>query len=359
MTKLASTTDLPNLSNDETETETLILKSPVISYGADYTIDTLAQYVNGDEITIQPNFQRNFVWDIRKASKLIESFLLGYPVPNILLGRPQNDDKMEVIDGQQRIRTVTDFIKGTFNNEVVFRLSKDIAPQYADKTFTELEEPDQRRFRNAVLKAIVLVYQDSDPDLKYTVFQRINTGSVVLNQQEIRNCIYGGTLNDLLDSLNLNLTWRSYFSKKPDKRMRDEESILRFYAAYFGSDNYEQPMTSFLNQFMYKYKDIDSGTVDEWRNLFITTIKMISESYSEVNPFTVFDKSRQFNRAIFESVMYAVAKLLTEGKEDFSDFESKHKKLIANTDYIDSVSTGTSAERKYRQRLKIAYETLK
>jgi uncharacterized protein with ParB-like and HNH nuclease domain len=350
--------DEASLSKDDVETESLSLKSPVISYGADYTIESLAQYVKNDEIAIQPSFQRNFVWDIKKASKLIESFLLGYPVPNILLGRPQNDDRMEVIDGQQRIRSVTDFLKGTFNGEAVFRLTGDIAEQYSNKTYTELDEPDQRRLRNAIMKAIVLVYQENDPDLKYAVFQRINTGSIVLNQQEIRNCIYGGALNNLLSELNQNTVWRSYFSKKRDKRMRDEETILRFFAAYFHGEHYTKPMTSFLNKFMHENRMISHSTVDEWRGIFDRTIHTIAESYSGDNPFSLYDK-KQFNRAISEAIMTGVAKLISEGKTDFSDFDEKHQLLIKNEDFIDSVSTGTSAERKYALRLELAHDLLK
>lgn len=348
-----------NLAADDIEKESIALKAPVISYGADYTIDSLSQYVKNQDIVIQPSFQRNFVWDIKKASKLIESFLLGYPVPNILLGRPQNDDRMEVIDGQQRIRTVTDYLSGTFNGETVFRLTGEIVGQFANKTFSELDESDQRRLRNAVMKAIVLVYQDSDPDLKYTVFQRINAGSVILNQQEIRNCIYGGSLNDLLGDLNTSATWRSFFSKKADKRMRDEETILRFFAAYFNRSNYEQPMTSFLNKFMSSSRFLDETAIRDWRRLFDDTLTIIAANYSGKNPFSLNEASKQFNRAVFEAIMTAVATLEYEGKSNFDDFSKKHKLLISNPEFVDSVSTGTSAEKKYSKRISLAYETLK
>ncbi len=192
---------------EDYEDESLALKGPIISYGADYTLDSIKQYVDNKQIIVQPSFQRKFVWDIKKASKLIESFILGYPVPNILLGRDPETEKMEVIDGQQRILSICDFFKGKFRDEKIFKLTGDknnegIDKKYINKTFDNLDETVQNKLRNSVLKAIILVYPKDDPNIKYTAFQRINTGSVVLNQQEIRNCIYGGPLNDLLFKIN-------------------------------------------------------------------------------------------------------------------------------------------------------------
>ena len=345
------------ISKDDTESETLAPRGPAISYGADYTLDTLAQYVKNKDIEVQPGFQRKEVWDKNKASKLIESFLFGYPVPNILLGRPQNGDKMEVIDGQQRILAISGFLRGTFKDSV-FRLIGDIAPQYYNKSFDELDEADQRRLKNSVLKATILVYQDEEPDLKFSVFQRINTGSVVLTQQEIRNCIYGGSLNDLLHSLNMETLWRDFLSKKPDSRMRDEEAILRFFAAYFNRQKYEKPMTKFLNDFMRSNKNIDEGKAEAWRDLFLDALRIIKDNYTGKNPFTVTADNKQLNRAAFEAIMVAVATLARNGKDDFSDFNSKHSSLAADPEFRETVSTGTADTKKYAQRFELALSQL-
>src|SRR5580765_4997297 len=315
-------TDSTTITQDDTEEEALTPRNAAISYGADYTLETIAQYVKNRDIDVQPGFQRKEVWDKVKASKLIESFLFGYPVPNVLLGRPQNGDRMEVIDGQQRIMAISSFLKGTFK-DVVFRLVGDIAPQYLNKSFDDLDEADQRRLRNSVLKATILVYQDSDPDLKFSVFQRINTGSIVLNQQEIRNCIYGGNFNNLLHALNTEPLWRSFLSKKPDSRMKDEEAILRFFAAFFNYENYEKPMTRFLNNFMRENQDINESTMASWRSVFLGALNVIRDNFSGNNPFTVTD-NRQLNRAAFEAITVAVAFLVKQGKKDFSDFNEKH-----------------------------------
>jgi hypothetical protein len=344
---------------EDSDAEQLLITKPLISYGADYTLDSITQYVGNGTIEIQPDFQRRHVWDIKRASKLIESFLLGYPVPNILLGRDQNEDIMEVIDGQQRVRAVSGFISGEFDDNTIFRLSGEIVPQFANKTFKDLDDTTQRRFKNAVLKTIVLVYEDADPNLKFSVFQRINTGSVVLTPQEIRNCIYIGKFNTLLHELNSSPAWRSFFSTNPDKRMRDEETILRFFAALYGRDKYSAPMTAFLNDFMAEHQHIGDEKAVAWKKAFFDALEIIRSNYSDGNPFTATDSQKQFNRAIFESVAVAIARLANEGKADFSDFGLKHAKLLRNLQFKDSVTTGTSAEKKYAARLDIAYKTLK
>lgn len=345
-------------TGEESDKEALILKGPLISYGADYTLDSIRQYVNeSKQIIVQPSFQRKFVWDIKKASKLIESFILGYPVPNILLGRDPETEIMEVIDGQQRILSICDFFKGRFRDERIFKLTGEIEEKFIGKTFDDLDESIQKKLRNAILKAIILVYPKDDPNIKFTAFQRINTGSVVLNQQEIRNCIYGGALNDLLFKLNEeNKEWRNILSPKPDKRMKDVETILRFFAAYFNGDKYEKPITAFLNKFMYENKDISIESVEEWQKLFTDTLSVILKNIGSVFPKST--KSKTFNRAVFESVMTAVARLKKENKLEQKTLKSKYTKLIEDSTYLDSITSQTSDKKNYQNRIRIALKIL-
>lgn len=357
-------TNIESFTKDDIDQESISPKGPAISYGADYTLDTLTQYVKNEDILIQPGFQRKEVWDKNKSSKLIESFILGYPVPNILLGRPQNGDIMEVIDGQQRIVAISSYLTGAFTRGplkgTIFKLTGDIAPQYLNKTFEELDDVDQRRLRNSVLKATILVYTDKEPDLKFSVFQRINTGSVTLTQQEIRNCIFGGSFNELLHDLNNNGDWRSLLSKNPDSRMRDEETILRFFASFHNRTRYQKPMTKFLNDFMDKHRNLDDATIESWRKLFTETISIIMNNFlNKGNPFSSALGSKQLNRAVFEAIMVAVAELKSEGKREFSDFTQKHALLLKDKKFQDSVSTGTSSDKKFAQRFKSAMHFLK
>ena len=346
------------LTPEDSDDESLSLKDPIISYGADYTLDTIRQYIRGEQIKVQPSFQRKFVWDMKKGSKLIESFLLGYPVPNILLGRPQDTELMEVIDGQQRLLTIDYFFSGNFKNESVFKLvGDDIDPQFRNKTFNDLGDVLQRKLKNAVLKSVVLVYPPKDSNLKFTVFQRINTGSVVLNQQEIRNCIFGGPFNEMLIDLNnSDKTWRAQYSKNPDKRMRDMETILRFFAGYSSWKSYDKPMTGFLNKFMEDHQNDSKEDLDKLKELFSKTIRTVAENIS--HPFAPTGKARVMNRAMFESVMVSVARLEEEGKLDKASLGKKHKELLSDKEYIENVTIYTSDKKRYLSRMETAYKTL-
>lgn len=347
-----------NFVNEEEDTRDLPLREPIISYGADYTLDSIRQYVAGGQIVVQPSFQRKFVWDIKKASKLIESFILGYPVPNILLGRDPETEVMEVIDGQQRILSVCDFFNGRFRGERIFKLTGEIDEKFKDKVFDDLNESTQKKLKNAVLKAVVLVYPKDDPNIKFTAFQRINTGSVVLNQQEIRNCIFGGSFNEMLVKLNdSNKNWRLLLTRKPDKRMRDTETILRFFAAYFAYKKYEKSLTVFLNDFMSLKRNLDARELKEWEVLFNNTLAIIIENIGR-DSFPRSSLNKSFNRAIFESVMVAVARLTAEKKLKVKVLKKKYESLLKNKQYVSAVTSQTSDKKKYLDRIGLAYEIL-
>jgi hypothetical protein len=345
---------------EDADLEALSLKGPIISYGADYTLDSIRQYVNDSkQIIVQPSFQRKFVWDIKKSSKLIESFILGYPVPNILLGRDPETEVMEVIDGQQRILSVCDFFKGRFRDERIFKLTgDDLDKKYVDKTFDMLDEASQKRLKNSILKAVVLVYPKGDPNIKFTAFQRINTGSVVLNQQEIRNCIFGGPLNEMLFSLNIeDKNWRKLLTRKPDKRMRDVETLLRFFAAYFNHKGYEKPVTAFLNKFMENNRNISEAECREWKKLFSDTLAIVVKHIG-ADIFPRSSSSKAFNRAIFESVMAAVARLRKEEKLNSKILKKRYMALLKDKKYTDAVLSQTSDKKKYLERINLAYKEL-
>lgn len=332
----------------------------LINYGADYTLDSIYQYVtaNKPEIVVQPEFQRRFVWDIKRASKLIESFLLGFPIPNILLGRPQGDGRYEVIDGQQRIMSIVNFIKGKFDRNTVFKLTgADIDRRYQDKTFEDLAEPIQRKFKNAILKAVIVVYPEN-ADVKFSIFQRINTGSVTLNQQEIRNCIFGGKLNNALIEINeKNKKWRKVYSSKPDKRMKDIETVLRFLAGYYQHEKYEKPLNSFLNKFMDENINPTNEKLTEYKNIFEESLTIIIENIGD-NAFSKSKGGRSINRAMFESIMIAIARLNKEKKLNKAKLKEYHTKLLNKDYYINSVTTGTADKKKYQDRISIAYKIL-
>ena len=215
----------------------------IACYPADFTLEVLHQKWKRKDVIIV-DFQRQFVWTLGQASRLIESFLMGLPVPGIFLYTERKTGKLVVIDGLQRLTSVFSYFDGTFlTTEKAFRLSGLKAP-WEGRLFQELPDPDQRRLRDSVLRAtIVDQIHPEDNSSIFEIFKRLNTGGTTLTPQEIRNCIYRGPFNDVLKVMNEFSHWREIFGpRKPDKRMRDVELIVRFLALREDATHYKKPM---------------------------------------------------------------------------------------------------------------------
>ena len=213
------------LFDDETEEDEVLVQFDLATYPSDFTLGGILDLWTSGDIEI-PEFQRDFVWTIKKSSILIESFLLGLPVPPVFF-YIDNEHKNLVIDGQQRIQSVIYYLEGYFGKESnqgkrqVFRLKGlDKRSAFAEKAFSELNETDQRRLRGSVLRAINVrqLSPANDSTSIYHIFERLNTGGVALKPQEIRNCVFAGAFASQLRELNKNLHWRAILgSQTPDR----------------------------------------------------------------------------------------------------------------------------------------------
>ncbi|MGB7788042.1 DUF262 domain-containing protein [Methanoregula sp.] len=199
-----STLSIEKIKSEEEDSHITLPDYQIFSYPADFTLEVLNNKMISGDIEVRP-FQRQYVWKPYQATRLIESFLVGLPVPPIFLYIDSTTQKFNVIDGQQRLRTIQYFIKGQFGAEykgksTIFRL-KELSPlsKWYNKTFQELSGEDKRKLLNCVLRAIVVKQLDPKDDTSiYHIFERLNTGGTLLTNQEIRNSIFQGTFNDLL-----------------------------------------------------------------------------------------------------------------------------------------------------------------
>lgn len=213
------------------------LKRKVYTDQGDPEIDSLYRKWKDGDLNIQPDFQRGFVWDPIKASRLVESVLLDIPLPVIYLSQ-EKDGKEYVIDGQQRLTSLFSNIDGKLPDPQLpygkdFKLtSLNVFTELNGSYFKDISKELQKKIRYYKIRTITFS-KESEQELKFEVFERLNTGSVSLNDQELRNCIYRGKYNDLLWELSEDKTFRLLLGiKKPEKRMRDVELVLRFAAFY-------------------------------------------------------------------------------------------------------------------------------
>ena len=272
-------------------------------YGADYPVDSLVQRMQRNEIII-PHFQREYVWKHDEASKFIESLLLRLPVPSIFLLRDKETNKLIIIDGQQRLKTLLYFFDGKFPDGKSFYL-KGVVKEYEKLTYNELNPSDQRELDNSIIHCIVIMDED-DSDAPYHIFERLNTTGTPLTSQEIRSALYFGQFNDLLIELSRTDAWHKITYK--DIRLTDQEYILRLIAMYYDLSHYNGSMKSFLNQFMLKNRNLNNFSPDEVRNFFIPTIDILSKYFAFRN--------KAFSIAFFEPIFYFIAKHLQEDIKD-------------------------------------------
>src|SRR6266581_1231053 len=189
----------------------------VYTQQGDPEIEALLGKFKRGRLIVQPEFQTHWRWDNKRASRLIESALLEIPLPTIYLSE-DNDGKEYVVDGQQRLTSFFSFIDGKLPDEKDFKLvGLKVFTELNGKTFKDLAEAFQDKIRYYTVRTITFK-KESQEDLKFEIFERLNTGSVSLNDQELRNCIYRGPFNALLKELSRERDFTYLMGlKKPDK----------------------------------------------------------------------------------------------------------------------------------------------
>ncbi|MCA1564941.1 MAG: DUF262 domain-containing protein [Acidobacteria bacterium] len=384
--------DLESVISEEVDSETALRPYEILTYPADYTLEILVK--KWEEKAIRsPNLQRRFVWPQARASKLIESFLMGLPVPPVFLYQDREEGDLLIVDGHQRLRAIAYFFSGWFGEKddpkrVPFELVglSDESP-FSGMTYQKLENTspvDFKKFKDCVLRAYVMrQLQPADNDSSILeVFGRLNTGGMALHGQEIRNCVYEGEFNELLKKLNKNENWRKIVgTEAEDKRMRDIELILRSLALLYNVKKYEKPMKEFLNKFMREYRlpphenpkdsDAKKKAIAEKRKAYEEQIKGFEDiftrtaqavvQYLDPKPFHIL---RGLNAAVFDSVFTAFAlhiDKVSNGKATAAKIKqvrSKYDALLKNRQYIKWVSAATTDQDVVPKRLKKAETTL-
>ncbi len=272
----ASIEDYPELES-ETEQITQDDERPVSSQPYDWTISTLRQKFERGQIDLQPAYQREYVWSLKPElpSRLVESLLLEIPIPPIYFGK-RPGGKMEVIDGQQRLTTLIHFVRNEFRLQ---RLQGMISLN--GKFFRDLSDEYQEKLLDAPIRSVV-IDAGANEDLRYEVFERLNRGSMALNEQELRNCAYRGPFCDLLAELEKDIAWRRIRgTPTPDRRFVEREMILRFFAFANRIEHYKGNLKRFLNEYMGKHAPKTADEIAAQAAMFRQTMQNIYTVFGE------------------------------------------------------------------------------
>jgi hypothetical protein len=240
----------------------------------DLSIEALVARISRNGLILQPEFQRDYVWSTRKASTLVESVLMRIPLPVVYLAETAESD-WEVVDGQQRLTSLYSFVAGKFPDGTAFKLGQmNVRSDIRGKAFKDLPKVDQNAILNYTLRAVIL-QNESHPDLKFEVFERLNCGSVQLTDAELRNCMYRGPYNDMLNELAENpFLLKVRHTDTPHKRMEDRQLILRFFAMKRNSHlNFRGGMKQFMNREMMAHRHAPPNEIGALKAMFESAIE--------------------------------------------------------------------------------------
>lgn len=255
----------------------------IIWQAKDFSIREFLTMKNDGELLLQPNYQRNYVATDLIASKLIESILLDVPIPVVYLAEEQ-DGSYSVIDGQQRLTSFLSFLEGKFPDNRPFKLSGlKVLPEINRRLFIDLDLELQKKIRSTTIHSII-IKKESNPDIKFEIFERLNTGSTKLNEDEIRNTVYRGKYIDLLAELSENQGFHVLVRKDNfKKRMIYRGMILRFFALSEKSYlNYKSSMKQFSNKELRDNKDLSASKEKEYRNRFEHCLDLVKVVFGEM-----------------------------------------------------------------------------
>jgi hypothetical protein len=339
-------------------TEVIPFNYSITSYGADYPVDSLVKRIGAGDILVPTfehqeqleeeldPFQRDYVWPRSKADRFLESLLLGLPVPGIFLVK-EDSGRLLVLDGHQRLYTLKAFYDGIIHGRE-YRLSG-IQQRFAGRSYKELDIEDRRRLDDSIIHATVVRQEEPTEDWSsiYVIFERLNTGGISLQSQEIRMALYHGGFATLLRDLNRYGSWRSMMGA-PSPRLKDVELILRFFAFVYYHHSYESPMKDFLNRYMALNRELGKQSKEELQALFAQTCDLLFQALGEV----ALRPERAVNAAFADAIMTGVGTAIRSGSPPNADtIIAARAKLLAEEDFLAAITTGTSQKPKVDKRI--------
>lgn len=321
----------------------------------DYSIRQLVGEIDRGGIRLDVEYQRQYVWDDGKASRLIESLLLNVPIPVVYIAE-DDDFSFEVIDGLQRLTTLKRYLNNEFPLNGVTVLSEIRA-----KKFSDLTPRDQRRLANRTIRCIAIT-MDSHPDIKFDVFERLNTNVAVLTAQEIRNCVYRGPFNESMKSLGSYAPLNDLVGSSGRRRMVPSELVLRFFALNDGLVSYRPPLTQFVNHYMRerRKRPLDHAEIELFKNCVDTAVEAFGPK-----AFQVPDRNgvthNTVHKALFDAVMICLASTDRDAVKRADSSGQLIANLIHNQELRETLGRATADRKRVFARVRIvglAMETL-
>ncbi|HEI9811071.1 DUF262 domain-containing protein [Serratia marcescens] len=344
-----------------------------------FSLREVIEQIKDKDIDLSPDFQRDYVWSARQRTRLIESILLGIPLPAFYFNQ-ESDGSYQIVDGVQRLTTVSLFMD---DQHTLTKSDIEYLTHLDGFTFSKFGPLESRRFRSTQI-VVHVIEPSTPPDIKYDIFSRVNTLGSPLKPQEIRHAMSQPRsrkfLKDLVESEEFDKATQYNFFKatndgkvRDSARMSDRELALRFcafkstsldiYKKYSGLDRFLVDATRFL----------DGKITDHCEPLSDSDLKLLNKSFKTAmrnakevlgeQAFRRIEPGKRrgpINRAIFESQAIALSnytlKQVTEKKEEIKKILIG---LFLEEDYSKAVTVGTGAPKAVQIRLEKPQKALK
>jgi hypothetical protein len=345
----------------------------------EYDLETLVKKIEKGIINLDPDYQRRHRWNNEMSSRLIESLILNIPIPLIYLSQDfdvdaeTEDSRYSVIDGQQRLTAIYNFFENAYSLQGLKTLSTLNGSYYHDLPPFLIRRLEERTIRCLRIDSTV------DPQVKIDIFERLNSGSVKLEVQEIRNAVHRGTFNILCKELAEFPSFRALL-QIPEKgvehnpkvqNMEDVELVLRFFALFSGKyKNFKKikdfSFKDFLTDELVNGNKLSKEELNKLSGEFRKTMDFIYQNFGSL----AFAKYKcenkklklqsKFNSAVFDALAIAVHQEFIAKKKGFNETSKENfLNLFRNEDFYESVSASTADSKKLAHRIEEAIKVFR
>jgi len=345
-----------NHTDEDNELENIYPADVKVSRDVFSVYELKRKYEERKTVVLDPEYQRNKVWSNTQKSELVESILMGIPLPVMYFAEDKYGN-LQVIDGRQRLTALFEFL----NNE--FKItSAPILNHIKGKKFSELEAKEQVKLEDYQL--IVYIVKPQTPDrIKFDIFDRVNRGGTPLNKQEMRNALYQGNSTKLLKELSeLEIFKKATGYAINSKRMKDRYLILRFlgFYLYFTKQidiEYKSDIDDFLGKIMEYINKLEKNKLNELKNIFIKSMENSYEILGE-NAFRIPNEGRKrpINMALFESLSYLMSFSIIKNKKDV--IKKRVQNLFSDKEFVNSLEKKIDSSKSVEIRFKKMNEIL-
>ena len=328
-------------------------------------LGSLIDQLENDEIDLQPDFQRvTDVWDNVKKSRLIESILLGLPLPSFYFSEDPVSQKLSIIDGVQRICAIRDFVLEKENPLKLEGLQ--FLKNFDGFTFSQLARPEVKRIKS--LKITMNTLRKGTPlDVKYIIFQRVNTAGVPLTPQEMRHALNQGPAAIFIKELaDMESFKKATNYSVESKRMQDRDFVNRFIAFFIGYQDYMGDLDMFLNDKMGELNKMTSEQRDDIRVSFDKAMKCCYEIFKKDTfrkRYKQEDRRKPISKSVYDTLSVNIAWLSDEERKlllkNTEAFKAGMIRLFNDKKFDFSITTGTGKKYNVEQRFTMVKSLIK